>query len=108
MRKLLNTITCAGILLAMLAMFCLVMRALAPLWPINTAVFAIVGTFLACGRKMTAFMSLTGLFLYAAGWPIANMYGALAGSALCSAGFFLWFAGLVKSFSPPMGWITTN
>jgi hypothetical protein len=62
-----------------------------PLGPLITIALALWGTVYAWQRWGTRIVSIVGLAMYVASWPLAYHWNLYGGVAICCAGFLTWF-----------------
>lgn len=81
-----------------LFVFCMFLKLFAPLSPVITAIVVLSLTLTTFAKGLTAIMSIGGIILYAASWPITKELGTIPGLVVWILGVFTWFAAVFMSF----------
>ena len=81
-----------------LFVFCMFLKLFAPLSPVITAIVGFSLTLITFGKWTTAIMSIGGIILYVASWPITKEWGAIPGMLVWTLGILTWFAAVFMSF----------
>ena len=79
--------------------FCMFLKfILEPIAPVITILFVLLFTLITFNRLMTVILSIGGIALYAASWPVVNVWGVWPSVLICLLGILIWFAAVFMSF----------
>ena len=90
-----------GFIAYALCMFFIMLAILDLMWPITTIFVVGILTMQTFERKLLGIASIGGSAIYASSWPMTDKFGLLIGLTIWSAGVFLWFWSICRSFQRP-------
>ncbi len=71
---------------------------LEPMAPIITTGLVLLGTLFSFEKRLTAILSIGGLTIYAASWPVGATWGVWPGVTVCMLGMLMWLSGVFRPF----------
>jgi hypothetical protein len=81
----------------LLGVLCFISYVLAPLSPLMTSLFVILGTALAFKRTSTEILAFTGFALYAASWFAIPVFGKIGSAVISGSGILIWLLAVSLS-----------
>lgn len=98
-RKLFETAATVVWIAGALLVFYLFLEIIGPLPPVITLLVALVFTLFTLTKRLTAVLSIGGIILYAASWPLAKEWGIIPSLLIWALGIIVWLTAVCKSLS---------